>query len=135
MKGEPLGCLPADPREPGQFGDQLVDRAHRSEWRRERQRRHLAHFSLEHLGRTTLGLGYRGEHQVAQEIGVMVLKDRRINRDPPHGAAAIGGHPDHATTGRGLDGAVGQFGLQLLQPALNLLPKLKELLEICHAIW
>ena len=33
MKGEPLGRLPADPREPGEFGDQLLDGAHRSEGR------------------------------------------------------------------------------------------------------
>ena len=35
---------------------------------------------------------------------------------------------------RGLDGATGELGLELLQPALHLLAELKELLEICHAI-
>ena len=33
----------------------------------------------------------------------------------------------------GFDGAVGQLGLQLLKPALDLLAELKKLLEICHA--
>jgi len=47
-----------------------------------------------------------------------------VETRPDIGAAARGG----------LDGTLGQFGLQLLQPALHLLAELKELLEVCHAI-
>ena len=51
----------------------------------------------------------------------MVLKNRRVDRDCPYRAAAIGGHFDHAAAGSGLNGAVRQFALQLLEAALHLL--------------
>jgi hypothetical protein len=134
MEGQPLGSLPADPREFGKFGDQLLDRAHRSEWRGKGQRRDLPHLGLEHFGRSPLGLGHGSEDQIAQELGVMILEDRRIDSNRPDGAPAVSGDFDHAAAGGGLDGATGQFALQLLQASLDLLTKLKELLKICHAI-
>jgi hypothetical protein len=134
MKGEPLRRLPADPRELGEFGDQLLDGAHRSEGRWKGQRGNLAHLSLQHLCRPTLCLGYGGQHQVAEEVGVMVLEYRRIDRDGPHRTTTISRDLHHAAASRSLDGAVSQLGLELLQPPLDLLSELKKLLEICHAI-
>jgi hypothetical protein len=134
MKREPLSGLPAYPREPGEFGNQLLDGAHRSERRRKGQLRHFPHLGVEHLGRATLSLGYRGEHQITEEIGVVVLEDDWIDRDRSDGTAAISGHLHHSAAGGGLDGASGQLRLQLLQPALHLLSQLKELLKIRHAI-
>ena len=60
-------------------------------------------------------------------------KTAGIDRDRADGAAAVGGDPDHAAAGGGLDGPAGQLGLKLLKPALHLLAELKELLKICHA--
>jgi hypothetical protein len=73
MKSEPLSRLPPYPREPGEFDNQLLDGAHRSERRRKRQLRHFPHLGVEHLGRATLSLGHRSEHQLAEEIGVAIL--------------------------------------------------------------
>jgi hypothetical protein len=81
-----------------------------------------------------LRLSHRGQHQLAEKLGVMILEHRGIDRDCAHGSATVGGHLHHAASGGGLDGPVGQLGLQLLQPALHLLSELKKLLEICHAI-
>jgi hypothetical protein len=134
MKGETLSRLPADSRELGEFGNQLLDRIHRSERRGEGQWGHLAHLGLKHLGRAPLGLGHCREYQVAQELGIVILEYGGVDKDGTHRPAAVGGHLDHAPAGRGLNGAGCQLRLQLLQPALNLLTQLKELLKVCHAI-
>ena len=64
----------------------------------------------------------------------MPCEDGRIDHHRAHGAPAIGRDPDHPAARRGFDGAAGELGLELLQPALHLLAELKELLEIRHAI-
>jgi hypothetical protein len=133
MKGESLRCLPADTREPRELGDQLLDRAHRSERRWKGELRHLAHLGLQHLGGTALGFGHRSQDQITEELGVMGLENGGIDPDVTDSPASIGRHPDHTTPGRGLDGAACELGLELLQPALHLLAKLEELLKICHA--
>jgi hypothetical protein len=99
----------------------------------QRQLRHFPHFGLEHLRRSALSLSHRRQDEVTEELGVPILENRGIDPDSPDGAPAVGGYLHHASTGRGFDGPVGQFGLQLLKPALYLLAKLKELLKICHA--
>jgi hypothetical protein len=134
MKREPLGRFPADSREPGEFGDQLLDRAHRSKWRCEGQLRHLPHLSLEHFRRPALSLGHCGEHQVAEKIRIVVLEHCRIDRHGPHRAPTVSRYSHHPAARGGLDGAVCQLGLELLEPALHLLTKLKQLLKICHTI-
>jgi hypothetical protein len=134
MKSEPLSRLPAYPREPGKFGYQLLDCAHRLERRRKRQLGDLAHLSLKHLGGPALGLSYRGQHQLTEELGVVVLEDSGIDCYRPHGAPAISGDLYHATAGGRFNGTGGQLRLELLKAALHLLAQLKQLLEICHAI-
>ena len=133
MKGETLGRLAADPRKPGELGDQLLDGAHRQTGG-ERQRGHLPHLGLQQVGRAPLRLGHRGQHQIAEELGVVALEHGGIDDDRAHRAAAVGRDADHAAARRGLDRAAGELGLQLLQPALHLLAELKELLKICHAL-
>jgi hypothetical protein len=134
MKGEPLRSLSADAREPCELCDQLLDCAHRLERRCQWQLRDFPHFGLEHLRCPALGFSHRGQDQVTEELGITILKDRGIDPDSPDGATAIGSNLHHATTRRGLDGSVGQLGLQLLKPALYLLAELKKLLKICHAV-
>jgi hypothetical protein len=134
MKCEPLGRLPAYPREPGKFGNQLLDCAHRSEGRCKRQLRDLPHFRLEHLRRAPLSLSHRGKHKLAQELGITVLEDVGVDGHGADGATAIGRDFDHAAAGGRFNGARSQLGLELLKPALYLLSQLEQLLEICHAI-
>jgi hypothetical protein len=122
MKSEPLGRFPAYPWEPGKFGNQLLDRAHRSEGRRKRQLGNLPHLGLKHLSRATLSLSYRGEHQLAQKLGVAVLEYLGIYGHGTDSAAAVGGHLHHAAAGGRFDGTRGQLSLELLKPALHLLP-------------
>jgi len=89
---------------------------------------------LKHLGCTALSLGDCGEYEVTQELGVVILEDSGLDRHRTYGAPAIGGYLDHAAAGRRFDGTVGQLALELLQATLHLLPELKELLKVCHAI-
>jgi hypothetical protein len=89
---------------------------------------------LEHFGGTPLSLRDGSEHQVTQEVRIVFLKHSGIDGDGTHGTPAIGGHLDHATARRGLDGAICQLALELLQTPLDLLSQLEELLKICHAI-
>jgi hypothetical protein len=89
---------------------------------------------LKHFGGTTLSLRNGSEHQVTQEVRIVVLKHRGIDGDGTYGTPAIRGYFDHATACRGLDGAVCQLTLKLLQTPLDLLSELEELLKICHAI-
>jgi hypothetical protein len=111
VKGDPLRRLPADPWEPRELGDQLLDRAHRSERRWKGELRHFAHLGLQHFGRTTLGLSHGGQHQFAEKLGIMSLKDRGINPDGADGAPPIGCHLNHAAAGRGLDCTARELGL------------------------
>jgi hypothetical protein len=134
MEGEPLRGFPADPRKPGQLGDQFLDCAHRSERRGKWQRRYLTHFALQHLGSPALSLRYRSQHEITEELGIVILEYPGIDPHCADCATSIRRHLDHAAAGRGFNGSAGQFGLELLQPALHLLAELKELLKICHAI-
>jgi hypothetical protein len=134
MKSESLRRLPAYPREPGKFRDKLLYGAHRSEWRRKRQLWNLPHLGLKHFRRPALSLGHGGKHQLAQEFGIAVREDSGVDRDGAHGATAISGDLDHATSGRRFDGTRSQLRLKLLKPALHLLAQLEQLLKICHAI-
>ena len=134
MKSEPLSGLPAYPRELGEFGDQLLDRAHRSKRRRKRQLWNLPHLGLKHLSRAALCLRHRGEYQLAQKFGVVVLEDVGIDRHGPNGTAAVGGDLYHSAAGGGFDRTRSQLSLELLKPALHLLSQLEQLLKICHAI-
>jgi hypothetical protein len=97
MKSEPLSRLPANPGEPGQFSDQLLNCAHRLERGRKGQLGNFPHLSLEHLGCTPLGLGDSGKYQLAQELCVMFLENRGINNYCANGAATISGHLHHSS--------------------------------------
>jgi hypothetical protein len=134
MKSESLSRLPANSREPGKFSNQLLDCTHRSERRRKGQLRNFPHFCLEHLSGATLRFGHCGEHQFPEELGVMIPEHCGIDRNCAHGAAAVGRDFHHPSTRGGLDRTGGELGLELLQPALHLLPQLEQLLKICHAI-
>src|SRR5215210_5147767 len=128
MESESLSRLPADSREPGKFSDQLLECTHRSERRRKGQLRNFPHFGLEHLSGTTLGLGHCGEYQFPEKLGVMVLEHCGIDGNCTHGAAAVSRYFNHPSARRGLDRPGGKLGLELLQPALHLLPQLEQLL-------
>jgi hypothetical protein len=134
MKSEPLGRLPAYPREPGKFGYQLLDCAHRSERRRKRQLWDLPHLGLKHLRRAPLGLSHSGEYELTQKFGVTVLEDLWVYGHGADRAATIRRDFYHATAGGRFNGSRSELSLELLKPALHLLPQLEQLLEICHAI-
>ena len=70
------------PGQPGQLGDQLVDRAHRQNGGGTGSDGHLPHLGLQQLGRAALRLGHRGQHQVAEKLGVVPCEDGRIDRRP-----------------------------------------------------
>jgi hypothetical protein len=135
VKSESLSRLPPDSREPGKFGYQLLDCTHRSERRCKGQLRNFPHLSLQHFSGATLRFGYCCEYQFTEKLGVVVLKHCGIDRNGAYGAASVRRDFHHPPTRGGFDGTGGELGLELLQTALHLLAKLKQLLKICHAIW
>ena len=82
MKGESLGRLPADPGQPGQLGDQILDRAHRQKGGGNGSDGTFRISALQQLRGPALRLGDGGEHQVAQKLGVVPLEDGRIDASP-----------------------------------------------------
>ena len=134
MKGEALGRLPADPGQPGQLGDQLVDGAHRSERRRNGSEGTFRISACSSSAARRCASATAASTRSPRNSASCSCEDGRVDHDRADRAAAVGRDPHHAAARRGLDGPTGQLGLQLLQPALHLLAELKELLKICHAI-
>ena len=77
------------------------------------------------LLRPPLGLVHRRQDQIAQELGVVLGEDGRVDHDRPHRPAAVRGDP-HQPSARGrFNDLAGKLGLNLLQPTLHLLAKLE----------
>ena len=133
MKGEALSRLAADPRKPGELRDQRVDGAHRQPATNGSE----GTFRISACSRSAARRCASATAAVTRSprnSASCPAKTAGIDHDRSHRATAVGHDAHHAAARRGLDGATGELGLELLQPALHLLAELKELLEICHAI-
>src|SRR3954452_16853616 len=81
----------------------------------EGKRLHLPHFGLQQIGGATLRLGHGREHEVREELRIVLLEDAQFNAHPAHLAPSIGICPYQSAARRRFDRPVGELGLQLLQ--------------------
>jgi hypothetical protein len=89
---------------------------------------------LDEVSRTALCLRDGRQHQIGEEVGIPIVKDFGGNVQAAEDPSPIHGDTHQIGPGACLDHAVAQFGLQLLQPTLHVLPQLKEVLKISHWI-
>jgi hypothetical protein len=126
MKGQPLGCLPADTGQPGELGHQVIERAHEAlEGKVERQRAHAPDFLLQGFRRTPLPVGNRAEDQIRQQLSVPALERRGIKIEGANRPLPVHGDANQPAACLGLIRLIGQVVLELLEPPLHLLTELK----------
>jgi len=128
VEGQALGSLPANAGKPGELGDEIVNRPHRSRRRAVRWILHFAHLGLDQIRGSPLGLGHGGKDQVGEKLRIPALEGLRLDVQRTHGTTTIHLNPHQPRPRRRFHRASGKFRLKLLQPALDLLAELKEML-------